>query len=473
MFSRFTKVASLILISSVATTLAIAQVNEAGFKKLDAYFKDQIDKKKSPAISIAIVEKGHIAYATGYGKADIENDVDANASTVYRIGSITKQFTATMIMQLVNEGKVKIEDPFQTVLPDTPKAWSKVTIKQLLNHTSGIKSYTELSELFEGDAMKPTKPEGIIEKVAEIPLDFEPGTKWNYNNTGYELLGMIIEKLDKRSFAESLKARITGPLKMDHTYFVSEKKLVPHRANGYSWTKDGYEHAQYLNMDWPYAAGSMESTVLDLAKWDEALYGEKILPKASLQRMWEVTKLADGTEKKYGFGWGIGTVNGSPIVEHGGGIHGFTTQIRRAPSAGITVIVLTNTDGPSNPGVLASEAMGMMDSSLKEPVKKGEQDISPESTQKDRVILQSVLDGKFDRSSLSPDFAKVLTDELLTQAKTQLGALGPIKALTFQREKTTDGIKSRIYRVKFDVVELTYAIATDSKGLIAGLEIHQ
>lgn len=473
MISRSTHFASVVVLTSALGTFASAQVNEANFKKLDALFAEQVANKSSPSYSVAVVQNGHMVYAKGFGFANLEDQVAANPSTVYRIGSITKQFTATMIMQLVKEGKLKVDDPFETVLPAMPKAWSKVTVKNLLNHTSGIKSYTEIKDLFSEDAMKPTTPAGIIKKVEEIPMDFIPGTKWHYNNTGYELLGMIIEKLDKRTYAESLKSRILSPLGMDHTYFVSESTLVPHRAQGYSWNKNAFEHARYLNMDWPYAAGSIESTTLDLAKWDEALYGEKILPHDLLEQMWSATNLTDGTVQKYGFGWQVDTANGSPIVEHGGGIHGFSTFIRRSPTVGITIIVLTNTDGASNPSKLAKDAMGVMEPSLKLAQATIEVDKSPAVTVHAREILQSVLDGKFDRTTLTPDFAKHLTPELLATAKDQIGQMGGIKMFTFQREAKFGELTSRIYRVGFAGGELTLAVAINKDGKIGGLEIHQ
>jgi D-alanyl-D-alanine carboxypeptidase len=469
--SRSALLASLTLVATTAN--AFAQVNEASFKKLDALFSEQVSKKKSPSYSVAVVQHGKVVYAKGFGMANLEDDVAATPSTVYRIGSITKQFTATMIMQLVKEGKLRVDDPFENILPEMPKAWAKVTVKNLLNHTSGIKSYTEIPDLFAGDAMKPTNPAGIIKTVESSPMDFEPGAKWHYNNTGYELLGMIIEKLDKRPYADSLKARILTPLGMDHTYFTSESKVVPHRAQGYSWEKITFEHAHYLNMDWPYAAGSIESTVLDLAKWDAALYGEGVLPHAMLEQMWAPTNLTNGTTQKYGFGWQVDTMNGSPIVMHGGGIHGFTTFIRRSPTVGITVIVLTNSDGASNPEGLATEAMGIVEPSLKKPEAKVEADTNPATTKHDQAILQSVLEGNFDRKTLTPEFAEKLTPELLSTAKVQLAALGKLKKISFVKEQVIETLKSRIYKATFENAELNYAVATDKDGLIGGLEIHQ
>lgn len=473
MTRRTTHLASLLFVASITSAIAQAQVSESNFKKLDALFADRVAKKASPSYVVAVVQQGKVVYAKGFGLANLEDNVEATSSTVYRIGSITKQFTATMIMQLVQEGKLKVDDPFESILTDMPSAWSKVTVKNLLNHTSGIKSYTEIKDLFDGPAMKPTSPDGIIKVVEKEPMDFAPGNKWHYNNTGYELLGMIIEKLDKRSYAESLRARILTPVGMDHTYFVSESQVVPHRAQGYSWNKTNFEHAHYLNMDWPYAAGSIESTVLDLAKWDEALYGEKILSHKTLEQMWTATNLADGTTQKYGFGWELDSANGSPIVQHGGGIHGFTTFIRRSPTVGITVIVLTNSDGASKPAELATEAMGIMDPKLKLAGLKLEQDKNPAETKHAQEILQSVLDGKFDRSTLTPEFAEKLTVELLATAKTQLAALGKIKAIAFVREADFDTLHARIYKVTFENAELNYSVAIDKDGKIGGLEIHQ
>ena len=471
MISQSARLASLLVLAIATNTFA--QVNQDSFKKLDGLFSEQVKNKKSPSYSVAVVQNGVVAYAKSFGMANLEDEVSAAPNTVYRIGSITKQFTATMIMQLVNEGKLKVDDLLETILTDMPKAWAKVTVKNLLNHTSGIKSYTEIPDLFAGDAMKPTTPAGIIKKVDALPMDFEPGAKWHYNNTGYELLGMIIEKLDKRPYAESLSARILKPLGMDHTYFTSESKVIQHRAQGYSWEKIGFEHAHYLNMDWPYAAGSIESTVLDLAKWDAALYGEKVLPQAVLQQMWTPTTLSDGTTEKYGFGWQLETMNGKPIVMHGGGIHGFTTFIRRCPSLGITVIVLTNSDTASNPEGLATKAMGIVEPSLKKPEVKTEADTSPATTKHDQAILQSVLDGTFDRKTLTPEFAEKLTPELLSTAKVQLETLGKFTKITFVKEQEVGTLKARIYKVTFENAELNYSVATEKDGLIAGLEIHQ
>ncbi len=240
--------------------LAVVRQTQFPADKLDTYFKDLIAKKKSPSIAVSIQVGNKVVYAKGFGMADLESDTPANEHTVYRLGSLTKQFTSAMIMQLVNEKKLALDDPASKHLPKLPKAWAKVTVRQLLTHTSGIKSYTELPEFMQEISLKSVKPEGILATVESFPLDFEPGTKWHYSNTGYEVLGMLIEKFDGRKYATSLKARILDPLGMTETYFVSEKDVVKHRAQGYTLKNGDFAHAGYLNMDWPYAAGSIVGT---------------------------------------------------------------------------------------------------------------------------------------------------------------------------------------------------------------------
>ena len=459
------------LVASVVGTATFQNSLSSGTSKaVDAYCHDQITHKASPSISVAIVKRGNVVYAKGFGFADLEHDVPATPESVYRIGSITKQFTATMIMQLIKEGKLSLDQPFRPILPELPEAWSKVTVRQLLNHTSGIKAYTEVSGLFNDAALKPTTPAGILKTVENAPLDFPPGTSWHYNNSGYEVLGLLIEKLDGRKYEASLHARILDPLKMSHTYFTSERTVVKNRAQGYDPHEGFWQHAAYLNMDWPYAAGSIESTTLDLAKWDAALYGEKVLSQADFKTMWTPTVLPSGKTEPYGFGWQLDSMNGFAIVQHGGGIHGFITFIRRAPARGLTVIVLTNS-GSSNPGAMADDIMGIVDPALKVAEMKAITDKDPRMTAWAKSILQSILDGKLDRTQLTPEFNKQVTPALENGAKAQLGSLGPINGFELSSESVSATNKIRVYKVTLGSKVLKLTIARSPQGLIAGLTL--
>lgn len=464
---RYRSGLSLIALASIG----LASPQASRFRPLDDYFKDQIGNHRSPAISVAVVQNGRVVYAKGFGYADLENDIPATPETVYRIGSITKQFTATMIMQLIHEGKLSLDQRFRTVLPDTPAAWDAVTVRELLNHTSGIKSYTEIPGLFDDAALKPTMPAGILKTVATAPLDFAPGSSWHYDNTGYEILGMLIEKLDGRPYTASLHARILDPVGMHSTYFTSERTVVKNRAQGYDPSSGAFRHAAYLNMDWPYAAGSIESTVLDLAKWDAALYGDKVLPQASLRQMWTPTVLTSGKTQDYGFGWSLGKVNGIGLVEHGGGIHGFTTFIRRAPAKGLTVIVLTNS-GDADPQKEAVAAMGLVDPTLKPAPAPTVSDRDPAATLFARQILQSILDGKLDRSKLTPEFSKFITPELEKGAHEQLASMGPVKAFRLVADKSKPGEKIRDYQATLGIENMIISITQDAHGLISGIALH-
>lgn len=457
------------LLFALAASLAHAQTDTT---RLDAYFESFITMKRNPSIAVAVAKDGNVIYAKGFGYAGIENDVKATPETVYRLGSITKQFTATMIMQLVGEGKLKLDEKLTSLLSDMPKAWAQVTVTHLLNHTSGIKSYTEVPGIFEDKAMKPTTPAGIIKVVSNLPMDFEPGSKWNYNNTGYELLGMIIEKLDKRPYADSLKARILDPLDMKNTYFTSERTIVKHRARGYSSDQNVVRNAMYINMDWPYAAGSMESTVLDLVKWDAALYGDKILPQSALKQMWTPTKLTDGKVEKYGFGWHMESQNAIPIVEHSGGIPGFTSDIRRAPSKGLTVVVLTNTQG-SDAVAMSKKTMELIDPAFAAEEVKTAPDNNPKATEEAQSILKSILDGTLDRTRLTPAFAKIVTPERLKDSSQQLAALGPLKNFSFQKETKKGDSTVRMYHFELGETSFYMDLVIDDKDKIAGLSIRQ
>jgi CubicO group peptidase (beta-lactamase class C family) len=464
---KFNRAIVPILLLYAFTTNAVAQ-----YEKVDALFNEQIAKKASPSYSVAIVKSGKVVYAKGYGLADIENEVPATPESVYRLGSITKQFTATIIMQLIQESKLKLDDTCRSILPEVPLAWEKVTVRQLLNHTSGIKSYTEVKGIFMNDAMKPTTPAGIIKTVENEPLDFEPGTKWHYNNTGYELLGMIIEKLDTRPFGDSLKARILDPLGMKNTFFTSERTIVKHRVHGYTGDKDGFKNAHYLNMDWPYAAGSMESTVLDLAKWDAALYGDKILPQKALAEMWTSTSLGKDQVANYGFGWNVAKINGIQVVEHGGGIHGFSTFIRRIPSKNLTIIVLCNNDD-GNASSVAVQTSEIVETSIKANAEKVIVDPDPTISKFTREFLQEVLDGKLNRTKLTPEFSSQISPEMEKGVKEQLGSLGAVTKFELIANKTNGKSVQRTYRIALGETLFKMDIAIDDKGLVAGFGIHK
>jgi CubicO group peptidase (beta-lactamase class C family) len=226
-------------------------------------------------------------------------------------------------------------------MPDLPAAWSGVTVRHLLNHTSGIKSYTN-TEIFGQTMRKDYIHKEIIDLVTKEPVEFAPGEQWNYNNTGYFLLGMLIEKITGKTYGEFLNERIFQPLEMTQTRVNKLSDIIPHRAQGYSWEENTLRNGEYVSPTQPFAAGALVSTINDMVKWDAALNTEKLLTRPVLEQMWTPTKLNSGEAATYGFGWVVHEMNGHRLIEHNGGIPGFSTQISRFVDDHLTVIVLTN-----------------------------------------------------------------------------------------------------------------------------------
>lgn len=286
--------------------------------------------------TVLVARGGKPILRKGYGFANREWNIPNGPDTKFRLGSVTKQFTATAILQLVEAGKLKLDDPISKYYTASPAAWSKVTIHHLLTHTSGIPSYTELPGFFQKESMFDRTPAEIVKLTQDKPLEFEPGEKFKYDNSGYILLGYVIEKITGQKYADYLREHIFDPLGMRDTGYDTAREIIPHRASGYTYTGMIWVNAPYLAMSLPYAAGSLYSTVDDLLIWDQALYSRKPLTAASLDKMFTPNK------ENYGYGWFIDNKSKHKKMGHAGGINGFNTMIARYPDDKLTVIVLAN-----------------------------------------------------------------------------------------------------------------------------------
>lgn len=291
-----------------------------------------------------VAENGKILYTGAFGMANMEWGIPNAPDTKFRLGSITKQFTAALILQLVEQGKIKIDGKISDYLPQYRKdIGEKVTIHHLLTHTSGIPSYTSQPGFFENVSRNPFKVSDFVTKYTSGDLEYEPGSKYSYNNSGYFLLGAIIEKVTGKSYEQVLKENILDPVGMKNTGYDHHATLLPKRASGYAKTADGYTNAAYLDMSIPYAAGSLYSTVEDLYLWDQALYTDKLVSAASKELMYK--PFLDN----YAYGWVITNasfkLNDQPVqvIAHGGGINGFTTVIERYPNEKNLIVLLDNT----------------------------------------------------------------------------------------------------------------------------------
>lgn len=310
---------------------------------VDSIAQQAIEKQSAIGLSIGIAIGDEILLAKGYGSADLELDVPATEKMVYRIGSITKQFTAAAILLLVEEGKLKLDDPLTKFLPDYPTQSHVVTLRHLLHHTSGIKDFTRLPD-YRQQLAKRVSHEDILARFKDEPFDFEPEAKFQYCNSGYYLLGVVIENVSELSYEEFVQTRILEPLKMKTTYYDKPSRIIPNRASGYSRWGPRLRNAGYINMKQPFSAGAMASTVTDLILWERGLINNSLLSADSGKMMKTRGKRADGKPINYGLGTFLRKINGQQTIGHGGGIVGFRSDLIYYPKLDCTIVVLANCD---------------------------------------------------------------------------------------------------------------------------------
>jgi CubicO group peptidase (beta-lactamase class C family) len=359
---------------------------------IDRYVADQMKKDRVPGLAVGIYRRGEILLAKGYGFANVELNVPVTPQTIFQSGSVGKQFVSAAVMMLVEEGKIHLDDSIVKYFPDAPDWWKPILVKNLLSHTSGLAEYET------GERAGPkgefylrldfTEAE-LVKKVEALPMEAKPGDVWNYRNTNYLLLGIIIHKVTSRHYADFLQERLFKPWDMTATRLISDSDIIPNRSSGYEPNGPrGIRNQDFVSPTFNATAdGTLYFNVLDLAKWDEALYGTSLLTQASLDRLWTVYPLNDGkpNPNQYGFGWSITAVNGHRLIEHGGAWQGFTCHIARFPNDSVTVVVLTNFAAAS-PGQMAHTIAGLVNKSLAPPAPKVHTAISMDPKQFDSYV---------------------------------------------------------------------------------------
>ncbi len=296
----------------------------------------------------ALVARGsQVLFSKGYGSADLEWNIPNSPNTKFRLGSVTKQFTAASTLLLEERGKLSVSDPVKKYMPDAPAAWDKITIFNLLTHTSGIPNFTSFPDYRKLEPFATTAAE-LVARFRDKPLDFEPGEKWSYSNSGYVLLTYLIEKITGEKYEKFVGENIFTPLGMKDSGYDSNSAIILHRASGYVYGKNGFENAGFINMTVPQGAGALYSTTDDLLKWEQGLFGGKVLQAASLEKMTKPFK------NDYAFGLEVSTAGGRKKIAHGGGIEGFNTDLEYFPEDKLTVVVLGNMNGPA-PGQIAKQ----------------------------------------------------------------------------------------------------------------------
>src|SRR5688572_6939892 len=336
---------AVLLCVCVASVATAQRPRERLQRAVDSLVTNALAEGPVAGMSVAVVRGTDTVLMRGYGYADVENEVPATAETVYRIGSITKQFTAAAVLQLIEQKKISLEDSLGKHLPTAPAGWRRVTIRQLLNHTSGIPSYTSAGPRWLSKMRLDLPHDSLIGIVANDTMDFAPGSKWRYNNSGYYLLGMLLERISGRPYAQIVREQVATPLGLRGTMYCDLRPIIKRRAQGYQVRDDKLANADPLSMTQPFAAGALCSTVGDLVAWQRALVAGRVVKPASYAAMSKPEGAA--TSSGYGFGLVTDTLAGRPRVQHGGGINGFNAELMYFPSDTLTIAVLANTNGPS------------------------------------------------------------------------------------------------------------------------------
>ena len=349
------------------TSIVSAQNLES---KIDEILKAQFKDNESGVVTL-VAKKGNVIYRKAYGKANLELDVNMKPENVFEVGSITKQFTAVSILMLLEEGKLSLEDDITKFIANYPAKGKQITVHHLLTHTSGIKSYTSMQKFGEVTT-KDVEPLKFIDFFKNEPMDFEPGDKYKYNNSGYFILGYIIEKVSGMSYPKFVEERIFKKLNMNSSCYGSHTKLIKNRATGYRKRNGEYSNAQYISMSLPYAAGSIMSNVDDMLQWQTAIRNNMLVKKETIDKAFTNYTLNNGKKINYGYGWHLNEINGVSTIEHGGGIPGYKSMGVYVPSEDVYVIVFSNC-GCKSPTSTAIKIAGL---AINKPFSTGKNAIS-------------------------------------------------------------------------------------------------
>jgi CubicO group peptidase (beta-lactamase class C family) len=344
-------VSQLLMVALVLAGNAVCQTSGQTSDAVAQYVQAEMAQQHIPGLALLVSRNGEPVRAQGFGFSNVELQVPVKPETLFQSGSMGKQFAATAIMMLVEEGKINLDDSITKYFPEAPATWKPVTVRHLLSHTAGFTDYPKNFNF-----RKDRSEDELLKIVEGIPLAFPPGTNWSYSNLGYLTLGVLIHRVTGTFYGDVLQERIFRPLGMETTRIISEADITPNRAAGYRLVK-----GQLKNQEWVSPAlnttadGSLYFSIVDLAKWDAALYTEKLLKRSSLEQMWTVVKLNNGQPNSgnYGFGWEITNSRGHRLIDHDGAWQGFKTQISRYVDDKLTVVVLANL-AEADPGKIAS-----------------------------------------------------------------------------------------------------------------------
>jgi len=450
-------------------TFLVLLVPAVNADAVDDLVRSRMQERNIPGAAIAVLRGGKLVKKKAYGLASVEFDVPVTEDTVFEIGSVSKQMTAAGIMLLVEDGKVRLDERISAYLPNTPEAWKDVTVRHLLTHTSGIKSYTSLDGF---ELSRRVKIDGFIKQLSPHPLEFTPGEKNVYSNSGYNLLAYIIETQSGKPYMEFMRERIFTPLGMTRTWERNPLHIIKRRATGYE-TRDGKLIGRDGNLTDLMGAGSIVSTINDMIRWEEALRGNEFLKPASRAEVWKQFQFNGGDMSPYGFGWRISDVRGHKLIGHTGQTAGFGAAIFRYVENDLSVIALTNLGELGMGGMLATgiAKIYLPTMSLKKIKKNSDDD--PVRSARFRSALERRLANDADSNDLTAELHRSVTNARARAVNDRIRSLGPIRSFDYVETETLNG--TTIYRYIAETPKriFLWRFAVDDAGKISVMTLEE
>jgi CubicO group peptidase (beta-lactamase class C family) len=431
---------------------------------VDDYIKAEMARQAIPGLAIAVTRDGRLQRAEGYGFANLEHKVPVHPDTLFKSGAIGMQLTAAAVMLLVEDGKIGLDDPVRKYLPEVPASWQPVTIRQLLNHTSGLPATPN------GDFRADYTDEQLLAIIAKQDLNFPAGSRWRFSYSGYIILGFMVKRVTGEYYADFLSRRVFVPLGMQTARPIDELAVIPNRAAGYERRENGLQNAEWISATANSTAdGSLYLSALDYAAWDAGMAAGRILKPGSWAEIAKPARTTGGCRFPYGFGWYQEQAGGQGAWWHSGSWQGFQSFAIRYLGENLTIAVFANSDN-ANADVIARHVAGMVDPKLVRPRAAAIEDGEPQMKARVERLLGDIAGNKA-RYAEFADFAKLDFDELMAVYRTTLSALGPLQDVALFDRKAMCGETLYRYRARYaqDVVEARLAIAAD--GRISNLEI--
>ncbi len=433
-----------------------AQTASPDAARFDERIQAALASSGAPSVSVAVVTNKELVYAKAFGRADTAKDAAATADTRYAVGSISKQFTTVALLLMEEQGRLSLDDKVSKYFPQLTRA-SEVTIRELLSHTSGYEDYAPQDYMIP-EWTRATSPQEILHRWAEKPLDFDPGTKWQYSNTNYVLAGEIFEKVSGRHLVDFLREKIFQPLGMTTAGDCFEDA---HPGDAVAYTRYALgppRPALREGKGWYFAAGELCMTPSDLARWDIAFLDHRILSAASYEEFTREVKLKDGKPTHYALGLDVGDFEGTPMISHGGEVSGFLAENQVFPAKGAAVVALSNEDGVNLVGPLAQQVARLA-------LAPAHAEASQAEIAQIRSILEGLQEGRIDRSLFTANANSYFSDVALADYRDSLSALGKLVSVTKRGESLRGGMIHRSYRAQFEkkTVLLNNYVLTDGK----------